>query len=132
MNIGTVAGMSGVRAGTIRYYESVGFLPPARRDPNGYRTYTVVDVDTLKFIKSARYLGFSIKDVRELLALSRRENQTHGTSKAKVERHTEALERKIDDLNAMRRAILALVDCCQSDSRPDHPRLDNVTHSEAP
>lgn len=132
MKIGTVARMSGVSAGTIRYYESVGFLPPPRRSTNGYRTYTIVDVDTLTFIKSARDLGFSIEHVRELLVLSRKEYHTLGTSKVKIERHIEALERKIDDLNAMRRAILTLVESCQSDCRPDHPSLDRVTHSEAP
>lgn len=132
MNIGTVSKKSGVPAGTIRYYESVGYLPPARRNRSGFRIYTVVDVDTLTFIKSARDLGFSIKDVHELLALSRKEDQTRDILKAKVERHAAAFERKIDDLNAMRRAILALVENCQSGCRPDHPCLDNETHSEAP
>lgn len=132
MNIGTVAKKSGVPAGTIRYYESVNFLSPAQRKPNGYRIYTAVDVHTLKFIKSARSLGFSIEDMREMLAFSRKEYQTSGTLKAEAAHHKEALERKIDDLNALRRAIVNLVEGCQSGSRPDHPCLDNVTGSDAP
>lgn len=54
---------------TIRYYESIGLLPPPRRLPNGYRDYDEADVDRLHFVAGARHLGFSLDDISEILAL---------------------------------------------------------------
>ena len=71
MNIGEAASESGVPAKTIRYYESIGLIPPAVRAENGYRNYSPFDIETLKFIQHARRLGFSVKDVGGLLELWR-------------------------------------------------------------
>ena len=69
MNIGTIAKRSGLPAKTIRYYESIGLIPPALRSEGNYRTYSEHDLQTLKFVQRARGLGFSVKDVAKLLTL---------------------------------------------------------------
>ena len=69
MNIGSVAEATGLPAKTIRYYESIGLVGPAERSTGNYRLYGEREVMTLRFIERARRLGFSLKEVKELLAL---------------------------------------------------------------
>lgn len=68
MFIHELAKQTGVPAKTIRYYESIGLLPPAQRAANNYRQYTSAEVERLRFIASARALGFSLDDIAEILA----------------------------------------------------------------
>jgi MerR family copper efflux transcriptional regulator len=126
MNIGTVAGRSGVPPKTIRYYESIGLIGPADRRPNGYRSYSPVDMRTLNFIKRARSLGFSVEEVRDLLDLWRDKTRTSAAVKGLAMHHLEALDRKIEELRIMRAALADLVRRCRGDSRPDCPILDNL------
>ncbi|MCB1632477.1 MAG: MerR family transcriptional regulator, partial [Pseudomonadales bacterium] len=69
MRIGEIAEVTGVPPKTIRYYEEIGLIPRASRGDNGYRRYRQRDVEILRFIQRARRLGFSVKDVGNLLAL---------------------------------------------------------------
>lgn len=125
MKIGTVAERSGVPPKTIRYYESIGLIHPAVRGPNGYRTYAPVDMRTLNFIKRARGLGFSVEEVRDLLGLWRDKTRTSVAVKSLATRHLEALDRKIEELSSMRKALADLVKHCHGDARPDCPILDD-------
>ncbi|MGH8221922.1 MAG: Cu(I)-responsive transcriptional regulator [Woeseiaceae bacterium] len=125
MNIGTVAERSGVPPKSIRYYESIGLIYPAERRPNGYRSYSEQDMQTLAFIKRARSLGFSVEEVRDLLDLWRDRNRKSATVKAMASRHIDALDRKIGELQSMRKALAELVKRCRGDSRPDCPILDD-------
>lgn len=124
MKIGTVAEGSGVPPKTIRYYESIGLIHPAVRGPNGYRTYAPVDMRTLNFIKRARSLGFSVEEVRDLLGLWRDKTRASVAVKSLAMRHLEALDRKIEELGSMRKALSDLVKNCHGDARPDCPILD--------
>ncbi|MGH9894017.1 MAG: Cu(I)-responsive transcriptional regulator [bacterium] len=126
MNIGTVAEKSGVSSKTIRYYESIGLVRPADRRPNGYRSYTLVDMRTLNFIKRARNLGFSVEEVRDLLNLWQDKSRTSAAVKALTTRHVEALDRKIEELKSMRKALADLVKRCRGDNHPDCPILDDL------
>ena len=126
MNIGTVAENSGVPPKTIRYYETIGLIRPADRRPNGYRSYSVADMRTLNFIKRARSLGFSVEEVRDLLALWQDKTRTSAAVKALALRHLEALDRKIAELESMRKAVADLVKRCRGDSRPDCPILEDL------
>ncbi len=126
MNIGTVAARSGVPSKTIRYYESIGLIGPAIRRPNGYRSYSAVDMRTLNFIKRARSLGFTVEEVRDLLDLWGDKTRTSAAVKALATHHLEALDRKIEELRVVRGALANLVKRCRGDSRPDCPILDNL------
>lgn len=126
MNIGTVAEKSGVSPKTIRYYETIGLIGAADRRPNGYRTYSPRDMQTLNFIKRARGLGFSVEEVRVLLDLWRDCSRSNADVKALATRQVRALDRKIEELKAMRLALTDLVSRCRGDARPDCPILDEL------
>jgi len=126
MNIGTVAERCGIPAKTIRYYEDIGLIRPAARRENGYRTYSLFDARQLKFIQRARSLGFSVEEVRELLDLWRDKSRPSAAVKAVAHRHLGALDRKIDELKAMRRTLADLIKHCRGDSRPQCPILDTL------
>ena len=126
MNIGTVAEKSGVPPRSIRYYESIGLIQPAERRANGYRSYSPLDMQTLAFIKRARGLGFSVEDVRDLLDLWRDRNRKSSAVKALAAHHIEMLDRKIDELRSIHKALAELVRRCRGDSRPDCPILDDL------
>ncbi len=124
MNIGAAAEATGVTAKTIRYYESIGLIPPATRAENGYRNYTGFDIKTLKFIQRARRLGFSVKDVGDLLELWRDRDRTSASVKAMALRHIADVEQRIQELDTIRRTLVDLTDRCHGDDRPDCPILD--------
>ncbi|MBC8338982.1 MAG: Cu(I)-responsive transcriptional regulator [Rhodospirillales bacterium] len=124
MNIGTAAEESGVPAKTIRYYESIGLIPPARRAENGYRDYSGFDIETLKFIQRTRKLGFSVKDVGGLLQLWRDKERTSASVKALALRHIDEVEQRIGELQSIRQTLIDLTDRCHGDDRPDCPILD--------
>ena len=126
MNIGAVAQRSEVPTKTIRYYESIGLIQPAVRRPNGYRSYSALDMQTLSFIKRARKLGFSVDEVRDLLDLWRDKRRKSIAVKALAAEHMQAIDRKIDELRAMRNAIEDLVKRCRGDSRPECPILEHL------
>ena len=126
MNIGTVAEKSGVTAKTIRYYESIGLIRAADRRANGYRSYSLADMRTLDFIKRARSLGFSVEEVRDLLDIWHDRARTSAAVKALATRHLQALERKIQELESMRKAVADLVRRCGGNARPDCPILDEL------
>ena len=131
MNIGTVAEKSGVSAKTIRYYESIGLIPPATRAGNGYRDYGQTDVDTLRFIQRARHLGFAVRDVANLLTLWWDKNRASADVKALALRHIEEIEIRIADLESLRGTLVHLTDRCHGDDRPDCPILEGIAHGEA-
>lgn len=126
MNIGRAAKLSGVNAKTIRYYESIGLIPAAQRSDNGYRDYDVKDVETLRFIKRARNLGFSVNDVGNLLSLWHDTTRASGAVKAVAMKHVEQVEERIHELQSIRDTLLHLTDCCSGDERPDCPILDGL------
>ena len=126
MNIGNVARESGVPAKTIRYYESIGLIPEARRFENGYRHYGNTDVEVLRFIQRARRLGFSVNDVADLLALWRDKDRASADVKALAQRHVEEMERRIAELDALRRTLVDLAEHCHGDDRPECPILEDL------
>lgn len=130
MNIGTVARESGVPAKTIRYYESIGLIPPAERAENGYRHYSRTDIETLRFIQRARNLGFAVKDVGSLLALWRDRNRASSDVKRLALEHVQGIEERIGELQAIRATLLELTERCHGDDRPDCPILAGLAGAD--
>ena len=132
MNIGEAAARSGVSAKMVRHYESLGLLAGVARSEGGYRLYGAAEVHTLRFIRRARELGFSMAEIGELLRLW----QNKGRASADVKRIAQAqladLDRRIAEMMGMRRTLESLVHCCQGDQRPDCPILDELAESDLP
>ena len=126
MNIGEAARRSGVSAKTIRYYESVGLIPQAGRTAAGYRAYTTNEVETLRFIHRARSLGFSVSDVSGLLELWRDRSRASADVKAIALKHVADIERKISELDTIRRTLLDLTTRCCGDDHPACPILEEL------
>lgn len=125
-NIGQAAKASGISTKMIRHYEEVGLLPAASRTFSGYRTYNHQDVHMLRFIRHARDLGFSIKQIGDLLSLWRDKNRPSSKVKSLASEHIEMLNQKIQELENMKSALMRLVSCCYGDERPDCPILDEL------
>lgn len=126
MNIGDAASASGVSAKMIRHYESIGLIGAARRTDAGYRVYARQDVQVLQFIHRARALGFSLDQIRELLALWQDKGRASADVRALARSHIEDLNRKIAEMEAMRRTLERLAASCHGDSRSDCPILDDL------
>jgi len=130
MRIGTVADKSGVSAKTIRYYESIGLVAEASRGSNGYRSYSENDVETLRFIRCSRNLGFSIEDVSNLLSLWHNKDRSSADVKAVASKHIEEIEKRIDELQSIRDTLKHLTHRCHGDDRPDCPILEGLAGGE--
>jgi Cu(I)-responsive transcriptional regulator len=129
MMIGDAAGASGVSAKIIRHYEAIGLLSPARL-ANGYRDCAARDVQVLRFIRTARNLGFGLEEIRRLLALWQDRNRASAEVRAIALRHIADLERKAAELSAMAATLRALPDACREDDRPDCPILERLENPE--
>ena len=126
MNIGEAAQASQVSAKMIRHYESIGLIGPARRTEAGYRVYGPQEVQVLQFIHRARALGFSLEQVRGLLALWQDKSRASADVRALARGHIEELNRKIGEMEAMRRTLETLAASCHGDARSDCPILDDL------
>lgn len=126
MNIGEAAKVSGVNAKLIRHYESIGIIPKASRTDSGYRVYTESDVHTLTFVKRARSLGFSMKEIKKLVGLWRNRSRASADVKALAQTHIKELEAKINELETMRDTLKHLARNCHGDNRPDCPIVEEL------
>ena len=131
MKIGDVADASGLTAKTIRYYEDIGLVRPARRT-NGYRDFAETDVHKLTFLARARSLGFSIGACRTLLSLYDDRSRASADVKAVAEAHLRRIDRKIAELEGLRGTLATLVARCHGDARPDCPILDDLAGPTPP
>ena len=132
MNIGEAARRAGVNAKRVRHYEAIGLIPKATRTFGNYRDYSKTDLHSLRFIRRARALGFSIEDIRTLLGLWRDRRRPSREVKRLVERHVAQLRSRMAELQGMVDALQNLARHCHGDERPDCPILDALeTDSEA-
>ncbi|MCT4577636.1 Cu(I)-responsive transcriptional regulator [Donghicola sp.] len=125
MNIKDVSDRTGLPAKTIRYYEDIGLITPARGE-NGYRKFSENDLHKLAFVGRARHLGFSIEDCRNLLALWGDNGRSSADVRAIAQSHLEQIEAKLRELAEMRDTLARLVHCCAGDNRPDCPILEDL------
>jgi len=125
MNIGVASEKSGLPSKTIRYYEDIGLVRPARTD-NGYRDYSVADIHRLRFLQRSRSLGFSVDECRQLLSLYHDRNRESADVKALGETKLVEIDRKIAELAGLRHLLHHLVEHCHGDERPDCPIIDEL------
>jgi MerR family copper efflux transcriptional regulator len=128
--IGEAAKQAGLPAKTIRYYEDIGLVRPSGRSAGGYRLYDARDVRTLQFIQRARELGFSVKEVRELLALWQNRQRSSADVKAVAQAHIADIDRRMAELQGMRDTLAHLVEQCHGDHRPECPILADLAGGE--
>ncbi len=125
-NIGQAAARSGVSAKMVRHYESLGLLPKVARTDAGYRLYGDTEVHTLRFIRRARDLGFSMVEIAELLKLWQNRRRASADVKRIALAHVADLHRRISEMEAMKRTLERLAGCCHGDQRPDCPILEEL------
>jgi Cu(I)-responsive transcriptional regulator len=126
MNIGEAAVQAGLSAKRVRHYEAIGLIPKASRTFGNYRAYSDHDVHTLRFIRHARSLGFSIEAIRALLALWRDRRRPSRKVKELVLAHIGELDRRIEDLRRMKATLEHLAGHCHGDDRPECPILEEL------
>ena len=130
MNIGEAAKATGVSAKMIRYYESIGLMPKVVRTGSNYRVYSESDLHSLRFVRRARDLGFSIESITKLLRLWQNRNRSSSQVKVVTTEHVATLHKRIAEMEAMVRTLEHLAQHCHGDQRPDCPILDDLAKQE--
>jgi MerR family copper efflux transcriptional regulator len=126
LNIGEAAAASGVSAKSIRHYEASGLMPAAKRTFANYRLYSQADIHTLRFIKSARALGFSIADIGKLVQLWHNQQRSSRDVKDLALQQVAELEARISEMQRMCNTLKQLATHCHGDARPDCPILEDL------
>lgn len=126
VSIGQAAQASGISRKMIRYYESIGLIPPATRTASGYRQYSAADLSQLQFIRRARDLGFSLTRIEQLLSLRHNQNRHSADVKKLTKQYINELEQNISHLQELREQLLQWVDRCHGDERADCPIIDQL------
>lgn len=132
MNISQTATATGISAKTIRYYESIGLIPQARRKANGYRDYDTTDLKQLTFLSRARDFGFSIEECRVLLSLYQNPERKSAEVHALVGRKLQDVDQRIRELQSMRGLLDKLISDCPNDTQPECAIIDSMAGREAP
>ena len=126
MTIGQAAQASGISRKMLRYYESVGLLPEPARTEAGYRLYAPRDIHTLRFVRRARDLGFSVSQISDLLGLWQDDARTSAEVKRVASAHVRELRDKILAMEQIAGTLEALIEDCHGDERPECPILEEL------
>ena len=112
-SIGQLAKQAGCKVETVHYYEKTGLMPKPPRTEGGHRTYALLHVKRLNFIRRSRELGFSIEQIKELLKFIDEPNHYCGEVKALAMLHAREVQQKIDDLERLKSALNKMVSQCK-------------------
>lgn len=126
MNIGQAAERSGLSAKTIRYYEDIGLVVPARQAGNSYRDYSQRDLDNLCFLQHARAVGFGLDECRTLLDLYRDPARHSAHVKQLVVEKIAHLDQQLASLTAMRKALGDMAQACAGNEAPQCAIIENL------
>ena len=129
IDIGAAAKASSVSIKMIRHYEEIGLLKDVPRTAANYRVYAPNHVHTLRFIRRARALGFSMEEIRTLLDLWQDRSRPSAAVKQIADDHIATLETKIAEMQSMVDTLRTLTYCCAGDDRPDCPILEDLAGS---
>jgi Cu(I)-responsive transcriptional regulator len=132
MKIGELAKRTGVGIDAVRYYEREGLLPQASRLASGYRVYDENDIRRIQFVRRAKALGFTLTEVRELLALSGRPEDDMGGLKAAAAEKLADVESKIAELTRIREGLRTLVAACPGHGALERCPILNALAEEQP
>src|SRR5919206_4688117 len=128
LTIGELAKRGRVNLETIRYYERQGLLPKPPRSPSGYRLFPSDSVRRVRFIKRAQELGFSLREIKELLTLRTASGATSADVRKRAEAKIADIEGKIETLRAMKKALARLTaSCCGEGSVSECPILESLS-----
>lgn len=127
MTISDAAAAAAVTPRMIRHYESLGLIPHAERTESGYRLYTKREVDTLRFVRQARALGFPIRQVDALLRLWRDDHRESGAVKEVAQAQLKDLQRRRNELEEMATTLEALVQECAAGDKACCPILAQLS-----
>lgn len=125
--IGELSRRTGVNIETIRYYERIRMVPAPPRTEGGRRVYGAGHVQTLSFIRRARELGFTIEEIRTLLALGGPEKAACADVREIAAKHLEDIRAKIADLKKLERLLARTIDRCEGGTAPECPVLEILT-----
>lgn len=114
LTIGRLSALAKCSVPTIRYYEEIGLLPIAEREAGGHRTYNESDLRLLAFARRCREFGFSIKEIRELLAMSQSSARNCDEACAVTQAHLDAVRKKLSELRALEKTLMRYVDSCKA------------------
>jgi len=128
VNIGQAARLSGISPKMLRHYEGMGLLGAVTRTESNYRQYSLNEVHTLRFIRRARDMGFSLEAIAELVSLWHNRRRSSASVKRIAQKHLDELAQRIEALQAMQRTLTHLLHECPGDQRPDCPILDDLSH----
>jgi DNA-binding transcriptional MerR regulator len=131
VGIGRLAELTGVKIPTIRFYEQNGLVPSPRRSEGRQRRYDVSAVRRLHFIRHARDLGFSVEDIRQLLALSEQPSMSCETAMEIARHHLGQVEGRIARLRLIRSELKRMIEACGGGSTADCRILDALSRSPA-
>ena len=132
LDIGRASKASGVSVKMIRHYEAIGLLKKVARTYANYRLYGDGDVHTLRFIRRARTLGFSMQDIRELLSLWQNKSRSSASVKKIAAGRMEELKRRIAEMQSMVTTLEHLTRHCHGDHRPECPILEDLAQAGNP
>lgn len=118
MTIGRVAGAAGVTIDAIRFYERRGLIEKPRRNFSGYRSYDSAVLDRLRFIGDAKRLGFTLKEIKELLAEGVKSTAECGPVTRKAEAKLVEMNAEIERLLGLRRTLRKMVEACGGECAP--------------
>ena len=130
MNIGQASERSGISPKMIRYYEQIGLLDTAKRSNSGYRIYSNQDIKNLCFLRQARDLGFSSKQMKELLNLWKNTDRQSVDVKQLTLQHIATLKQKIAQLQDMVSLLQISADHCSGDENAECAILEDLEQGE--
>lgn len=130
--IGDLARQTGTKVNTIRFYEDIGLLPRAVRTASGRRSYSVADVRRLTFIRHGRGLGFSVDEIRSLLALSDEPERDCAEAAAIARRHLQDIETRIARLETLRDALSEVAVSCEGGRARDCRVIEAIAGTDLP
>lgn len=127
MNIGTIARRANLPTKTVRYYADIGLVLPSGRSSAGYRIYSEVELNKLRFVRSARSFGFSVEECRELLGLYEDRDRSSRDVKRMAQQRIKQIEDKMAELQSLHDELARLAESCHGDDRADCPILTGLS-----